>query len=173
MTHDQMKETMACQVCGKPEGLSLGECHATMGKKNPLCSAYDTCRIAEKSEPQLNYAFSAIDKHIFLKACPGSGKTEVVGLKTAYEIKRWDKEVGGIAVLTFTNSAADTMGEKVSQFAGTEKLPYPHFIGTFDGWLHGYIAHPFGTAITKHKAINGDYSIRIVDHRSNNGFLNS
>ncbi|MFX1521561.1 MAG: UvrD-helicase domain-containing protein [Promethearchaeota archaeon] len=173
MTHDQMKERMACQVCGKPEGLPLDECHVTMGKKNPLCNEYGKCRIAEKSEHQLNYAFSETNKNIFLKACPGGGKTEVVGLKTAYEIKRWNKEVGGIAVLTFTNNAADVISERVSQFAGIEKIMYPHFIGTFDSWLHGYIAHPFGMIITKHKALNGDHSIRLVENRSFRGFLNN
>lgn len=172
MTHDQMKETMACQVCGKPGDLSLDVCYASFGKNNPLCHDYDRCRIAEKSEQQFNYAFSDLDKNIFLKACPGSGKTEVVGLKSAYEIKRWDQEVGGIAVLTFTNNAADVISERVSQFAGSEKINYPHFIGTFDRWLHGYIAHPFGNLITKYEAIDGDHSIRLVENRSCNGFLN-
>ena len=113
-----------------------------------------------------------MDKNIYLKACPGSGKTEVVGLKSAYEIKRWDREAGGIAVLTFTNNAADVISERASQFAGIDKIKYPHFIGTCDRWLHGYIAHPFGNLITKHKAIDGDYSIRLVENRSCNGFLN-
>ena len=162
MTHDQMKGKMACQVCDKSEGLSLDECYASIGGKNPLCNEYGKCRIAEKSEPQFNYAFSEIDKNIFLKACPGSGKTEVVGLKTAYEIKNWDKEVGGIAVLTFTNNAADVISERVTQFAGIE-IMHPHFIGTFDSWLHGYIAHPFGHFLTKYKGQNGDYSIRVLD----------
>lgn len=171
MTHDQMKEMMACQVCSKPPGLPLDKCHAIMGKKNPLCNEYGKCRIAEQSEPQFNYAFSEVDKNIFLKACPGSGKTEVVGLKTAYEIKRWDKEVGGIAVLTFTNNAADVISERVSQFAGIEKIKYPHFIGTFDSWLHGYIAHPFGHFATKYQGKEGDYSIRLIDHKVNSKFL--
>ncbi len=171
MTHDQMKETMACQVCGKPEGLSLDKCYVTVGKKNPLCNEYGKCRIAEKSEPQFNYAFSDVDKNIFLKACPGSGKTEVVGLKTAYEIKRWDKKVGGIAALTFTNNAADVISERVSQFAGIEKIKYPHFIGTFDSWLHGYIAHPFGHFLTKYKGQDGDFSIRVLESNSNAKFM--
>ncbi|MBI9019203.1 MAG: ATP-dependent helicase [Phycisphaerae bacterium] len=170
-THDQMKEMMACQVCSKPEGLPLDECHVSIGKKNPLCNEYGKCRIAEKSEPQLGYAFSGIDKNIFLKACPGSGKTEIVGLKTAYEIQKWDKEVGGIAVLTFTNNAADVISERVSQFAGIEKIKYPHFIGTFDSWLHGYIGHPFGHILTKYKGRAGDFSIRVLGSNDNPKFI--
>ncbi|GAF83095.1 unnamed protein product, partial [marine sediment metagenome] len=173
MTHDQMKETIACQVCGKPGGLSLDACHASIGKKNPLCNEYSKCRIAEKSEPQFNYAFSEVDKNIFLKACPGSGKTELVGLKTAYEMKRWNKEVGGIAVLTFTNNAADVINERVSQFAGIEKIKYPHFIGTLDSWLHSYIAHPFGHILTKYKGQDGDHSIRVVTENETGGWLNA
>lgn len=171
MTLDQMKEVMACEVCGKPGGLSLIKCHATLGKKKPLCNEYGKCRISEKSEPQFNYAFSEVDKNIFLKACPGSGKTEVVGLKTAYEIKRWDKEVGGIAVLTFTNNAADVISERVLQFAGIDKITYPHFVGTFDSWLHGYIAHPFAHFVTKYQGANGDCSIRLIDANSNAKFM--
>lgn len=171
MTVDEKKEMLACQVCGKPEGLSLDNCHTTMGRKNPLCNEYEKCRIAEKSEPQFNYAVSETDKDIFLNACPGSGKTEVVGLKTAYEFKKRDKEVGGIAVLTFTNNAADVISRRVSQFAGIEKIKYPHFIGTFDSWVHGYIVHPFAHILTNYQGKNGDHSIRVLDANSNAKFL--
>lgn len=37
------------------------------------------------SEEQLDFILHPIDKACFLKACPGSGKTEVVGIKAAYE----------------------------------------------------------------------------------------
>jgi DNA helicase-2/ATP-dependent DNA helicase PcrA len=88
MTYEEMVEWFACKVCGKPAGLDPNECHSTIGHQNPLCNTYKCCRIKEKSEQQLDYARSGIDKNIFLKACPGSGKTEVVGLKAAYEIMR-------------------------------------------------------------------------------------
>lgn len=171
MTHKEMVEKFACEVCGKPVGLDPDECYATIGRQNPLCNAYKCCRIKEKSPQQLDYALSPIDKNIFLKACPGSGKTEVVGLKAAYEIKHWAKRMGGIAVLTFTNNAADVIHERVCQFAGIEKTGYPHFIGTLSSWLQNYIANPFAHILTGYKGLAGDRSIRLVENSCDSDFL--
>ncbi|WP_425591832.1 UvrD-helicase domain-containing protein, partial [Hafnia paralvei] len=41
--------------------------------------------------------------------CPGSGKTEVVAAKLAKEIYIWNKRPGGIAVLSFANSATEEL----------------------------------------------------------------
>ena len=49
-------------------------------------------RIEEKTDEQLDYILSPIDQCIYLEACAGSGKTEVLGLKAAYEICRWHHE---------------------------------------------------------------------------------
>lgn len=173
MTHKELVEHFAREVCRKPQGLSPDDCHSSIGKNNPLCNEHDCCRIKEKTEDQLEYALSSIDKDIFLKACPGSGKTEVVGLKASYEIKRWHKRVGGIAILTFTNNAADVIRNRISQFAGIEKTRYPHFIGTIDSWIHAYIAQPFSHLYTGYIGKDGDHSIRIVDSSSSEGFLNN
>ncbi len=171
MTHERLVEWFACQVCGKPDRLTPDECHASHGGQSGVCSGYDHCRIREKSEEQLEYAKSPIDQSIFLKACPGSGKTEVVGLKAAYEIKNWSREVGGIAVLTFTNNAASVIHERVCQFAGIEKAGYPHFIGTLSSWLQGYVANPFAHLLTEYRGVDGDRSIRLVEADCDSSFL--
>lgn len=171
MTHDQLIEWFACKVCEKPMGLDPDECHSTIGRQNPLCINYKCCRIKEKSSEQLKYVGSPIDKNIFLKACPGGGKTEVVGLKAAYEIRRWDRPVGGIAVLTFTNNAADVIHERVCQFAGVDKAGYPHFIGTLSSWLQGYVVSPFAHILTGYEGLNGDRSIRLVENTADSDFL--
>ncbi len=131
------------------------------------------CRIAEKTDKQLVYVLSSITGNIFLKACPGSGKTEVIGLKAAYEFQLWEKKNSGIAILTFTNSAADTILERVQQFAGIGKATYPHFIGTIDSWLHGYLAHPFGHLITGYKGEKWDRSIKIIEDGISEGWINN
>jgi DNA helicase-2/ATP-dependent DNA helicase PcrA len=173
MPRDAMVETVACAVCHKPSGLPPSSCYSQFGRNNPLCAEYTGCRIAEKSEQQLNYVLSPKGTNVFLKACPGSGKTEVVGLKAAYEIQRWENTPGGIAVLTFTNNAADIIKKRVMQFAGIEKTYYPHFIGTIDSWLHGFIGHPFSYLKTGYQGANGDHSMRIVDSTSSSDFLNA
>ena len=60
-------------------------------------------RIEEKTDEQLDYILSPIDQCIYLEASAGSGKTEVLGLKAAYEICRWISRQTGIAFLTLTN----------------------------------------------------------------------
>ena len=131
------------------------------------------CRIAEKTDKQLAYVLSSITENIFLKACPGSGKTEVIGLKAAYEFQLWNQKNSGIAILTFTNNAADTIRERVQQFAGIGKAAYPHFIGTIDSWLHGYLAHPFGHLITGYKGEKGDRSIKVIEDGISEGWINN
>jgi len=135
--------------------------------------AHMNCRIVEKTEKQLKYVLSSNKDNIFLKACPGSGKTEVIGLKAAYEFQLWKKRNSGIAILTFTNNAADTIRERVQQFSGIGKSAYPHYIDTIDSWLHGYLAHPFGHLITGYKGEKWDRSIKVVEDSIFDGWINN
>jgi hypothetical protein len=172
MNRDEKIEVLTRCMCGKPSAMPPLECRATIGATNPLCNEFEkTCRIARNSDEQLDYVLSSIENCVFLKACPGSGKTEVVGLKAAYEMSKWAKTPGGIAVLTFTNNAAEIIEKRVSQFVDVAKIGFPHFIGTIDSWLHGYIAHPFAYIITKYNGKSGDRSIRIIDNHSQADFL--
>lgn len=171
MNRDEKIDFLTRSICNKPPDISPSECHVTIGATNPLCNECETCRIARNSDEQLDYVLSSIDDCVFLKACPGSGKTEVVGLKAAYEMSKWAKTPGGIAVLTFTNNAAEVIEKRVSQFGGVAKIGYPHFIGTIDSWLHGYIANTFAHMLTEYDGKNGDRSIRVIDNRSKAEFL--
>ncbi len=173
MNRGEKIEFLTRSICDKPPAISPSECHASIGATNPLCNECETCRIARNSDEQLDYVLSSIDDCVFLKACPGSGKTEVVGLKAAYEMSKWAKTPGGIAVLTFTNNAAEVIEKRVSQFGVVAKIGYPHFIGTIDSWLHGYVAHPFAHIITGYDGKNQDRSIRLVDTTSKSGWLNA
>ncbi len=168
MNHSEYYDLIASVLCSKPNGVSVEECFNKNEMGEGICGNYGKCRIWEKNFEQLGYIAHPQDKNSFLKACAGSGKTEVVGLKAAYEIKRWVSNYSGVAILTFTNNAADVIQERISQSA---KLGYPHFVGTFDSWLHRYIANPFSHIITKYKGVDGDRSIRIVDNRSASDFL--
>lgn len=153
MSHKCRVNTLASSICRK--GLNSDVCHA--------CIPNNGCRVTEKSDEQLDYALSSIKDSIYLKACPGSGKTEVIGLKSAYEIKRWDRISSGIAVLTFTNNAASVITDRICQFSGADKVGFPHFIGTIDSWLHGYIGHPFSNQETGYLGKDGDRSFFLVD----------
>ena len=108
-----------------------------------------------------------------MNACPGSGKTEVLGVKCALEFERWSVSNSGIAVLTFTNSAEEEMRSRILLYS-SKSVSYPHYVGTFTSWLHGYIANPF-----LYKKINytgnadEDKSLKVIDNDNEAGFLNS
>lgn len=125
------------------------------------------------SEEQLDFVLHPIDNACYLKACPGSGKTEVVGIKAAYEIAEWKKKFIGIAVLSFTKNAAKEIADRIKKFGGTNSTQHPHFIGTIDSWLHGYILHPFAHKATSYKGKDSDKSYRLVDNEEKYDFLSS
>lgn len=126
----------------------------------------DQRRIEEKTDEQIDYILSPIDQCIYLEACAGSGKTEVLGLKAAYEICKWKSNQSGIAVLTFTNEAAATIAERVSLFY-SKPIPSKHFVGTFSSFVHGYIAQRFGYKFYNFSDKKIDKSFRIVDSDAN------
>lgn len=146
----------------------LGICK---GKLNSKCLNSGFCCIKHLSEQQITYILENAASDIYLNACPGSGKTEVVGVKTAYEINRWNARYAGIAILTFTNSAENELLFRVSSYLG-HQVKYPHFLGTFSSWLHGYIANPFLELETGyHDKLNLDNSIRVIDTDCTSNFL--
>ena len=104
MTKEKLQEEISKVVCAKPDNITCEECFKMA--RGQICRGSKQCRISEKTEEQLEYVLSSIQENVFLKACAGSGKTEVVGLKTAYEIKKWKECNSGIAVLSFTNDFA-------------------------------------------------------------------
>lgn len=122
----------------------------------------DKARIEEKTDEQLDYILSPIDRCIYLEACAGSGKTEVLGLKAAYEICKWRSRQSGIAVLTFTNDATATIVDRVASFYG-KLIPSNHFIGTFSSFVHGHIAQRFGYKFYHMPEDRSDKSFNVVD----------
>ena len=143
------------------------------GKLWDKCQHDGYCNASHFSEKQHAYIDSDIHSSIYLKACPGSGKTEVLGVKCAIEFEQWSRANSGIAVLTFTNSAEDEMKSRIALYS-SRSITYPHYIGTFTSWLHGYIANPFLYKIA-HNGCDGkeDSSLRIVDFDCNSDFLNA
>lgn len=125
-------------------------------------TSQDKNRIEEKTNEQLDYIFSPIDQCIYLEACAGSGKTEVLGIKAAYEICKWSSCKSGIAVLTFTNEATATIANRVTAFYG-RPFPSSHFIGTFSSFVHGHITQRFGYKFYAADSDKPDKSFRVID----------
>ena len=120
---------------------------------------------------QLEFIIQSINRNSYLEACPGSGKTEVVGIKAASVISQWAQPFSGIAVLSFTQNAAGEICQRISRYAGVSAAGNPHFAGTFDSWLHQYILQPFGAKEMKYDGKEGDKRIRIVESDSHAYFL--
>lgn len=146
------------------------ECNGRLCGK---CRHDGYCNASHLSEKQYAYIDADIYSSIYLNACPGSGKTEVLGVKCALEFERWSVSNSGIAVLTFTNSAEEEMRSRILLYS-SKSVSYPHYVGTFTSWLHGYIANPFLYKIA-HNGCDGkeDTSLRIVDSDCGSEFLNA
>jgi len=166
-TRDKLREVL----CERTS--CSNDIHECAGKLRHRCLELGTSFINNLNKGQLEYIISSIDENIFLKACPGSGKTEVLGIKSAYQINSWKNKHRGIAILTFTNSAEDEIRNRVETYLD-EKLKYPNYIGTFTSWIHGYIANPFLSKVTHYKGDKDfDKSIKLIESGENPNFINS
>ena len=69
---------------------------------------------------------------IVLCACPGSGKTFIVGKKVLKYLESWAYEYRGVAVLSFTNVASKEILKQVNEPSKSNfsNLGFPHYIGT-------------------------------------------
>ena len=82
-----------------------------------------------------------------VKACPGSGKTTAVTERLYQFIKTWDNKQSGIAVLSFTNVAADEIKEQFNKNKKNLKIEHPHFVGTLDSFINNYVFLPYGNLV--------------------------
>lgn len=169
MTKEDKENVLSSILCGVENARS---CEFLSEKE---CVKFEKCRICEKTDEQLDYILSPHDQCTYLAACAGSGKTEVLGMKAAYEICRWDDNKTGIAILTFTNEAANTIEERVRLFYPTS-MPSTHYIGTLASFIHGYIVQKFGYSFYKQDKERDDCSFIVVDKNAsvyNNAWLNN
>lgn len=78
-----------------------------------------------------------------VEACPGAGKTRAV---VARFVQEASAAGNGVALLSFTNAAIDEARRRCADTP--QALRAPHFVGTFDTFLHRYIVTPDVTATT-------------------------
>jgi DNA helicase-2/ATP-dependent DNA helicase PcrA len=133
----------------------------------------DEISLNRLSDQQLDFILHPLSEPCFLRACPGSGKTEVVAIKAAYEIASWQDPFSGMAILSFTKNSAKEISNRVAKYDGINAIKHPHFIGTIDSWLHSYILHPFGHILFNFLGRNGDKSYDLIDGGAKYDFLGS
>ncbi len=115
---------------------------------------------------QMDYIGAPLDQHAYLKACPGSGKTEVVAAMVSKAVREWSRFPSGIAVLTFSNSATDELRGRVHKYLG-EPIRFPHCISTFDSFVLMRLVANIASEITGYEGKDGDFRIRIIDKTAN------
>ncbi len=115
---------------------------------------------------QQAYIEAPLSEHVYLRACPGSGKTEVVAAMIAKAAREWQLYPSGIAVLTFCNSATDELKERLHEHLG-DPLPHPHCVSTFDSFLLNHVVGNIATQLTGYPGRDGDHRIRLIDRSSN------
>ena len=118
------------------------------------------------TEEQQAYMNIALEENVFLRACPGSGKTEVIAAMVSQAIRSWTRFPAGMAVLTFSNSATDELRERLSRHLD-ESVAYPHCASTFDSFLLTEVVASIASVITEFPGREGDFRIRVVDNTSN------
>lgn len=78
------------------------------------------------------------DRVRVVRACPGAGKTEMFVEAIRRELTRWTDPNAGIAALSFTNIARQTIEARVGSV-----VCVPHYTGTLDGFVFRFIVKPF------------------------------
>lgn len=114
------------------------------------------------SPDQRNYIESSLGRNVFLRACPGAGKTEVIAAKVALEIRRWPHFPAGMAVLSFSRSATGELSDRIAKVRRGNTNAYPHFIGTVDSFILKHIVTPLAHVLTGYAGRDGDYTLRVI-----------
>jgi DNA helicase-2/ATP-dependent DNA helicase PcrA len=115
------------------------------------------------SEEQTAYIEEPLGHNVYLRACPGSGKTEVIAAKVAKEVREWSHFPSGIAVLSFSRSATGELVERIALARRGGRRLFPHFVGTVDSFFLKQIGNPLAYQLTGYKGHDGDLALRIVD----------
>lgn len=118
------------------------------------------------TKEQLAYLETPLNDDVYLKACPGSGKTEVIAKMVSNAIRQWDRFPSGIAVLTFSNSATDELSKRILKHLD-EPVTFPHCVSTFDSFLLTQVVANVARVVTEYPGIGSDHRIRVVDNTSN------
>jgi superfamily I DNA/RNA helicase len=79
-----------------------------------------------------------------LRASPGSGKTWTSCRRFIWRGANWDNKVGGLALLSFTNTAIREFHEATVRVGRRDLLLNPNYVGTFDSFVERFVITPFG-----------------------------
>ncbi len=108
--------------------------------------------LSQNPTNQQKDAIFAEELEYLLRASPGSGKTWTSCRRFIWRGANWSHEVGGLALLSFTNTAIREFHEATIRVGRRELLSNPNYVGTFDSFVERFIITPFGHLLTKSEA---------------------
>lgn len=93
------------------------------------------------------------DGSLYVRACPGAGKTRAL-VARARKLADLLPPMRGLALLSFTNSAADEFKERLIKAGASPLLRPPHFVGTIDSFLGRFVVMPRGNPFAPEQPIH-------------------
>ncbi len=104
--------------------------------------------LSQKPTDEQKDAIFAEEFEFLLRASPGSGKTWVSCRRFIWRGANWDYKVGGLALLSFTNTAIREFQDATVNVGRRELLSDPNYVGTFDSFVERFVIAPFGHLIS-------------------------
>lgn len=100
--------------------------------------------LSQNPTDQQRDAIFAEELEFLLRASPGSGKTWTSCRRFIWRGANWHHKVGGLALLSFTNTAIREFHEATIKVGRRELLSNPNYVGTFDSFVERFVITPFG-----------------------------
>ncbi len=100
--------------------------------------------LSQNPTAQQKDAIFADELEFLLRASPGSGKTWTSCRRFIWRGANWHHNVGGLALLSFTNTAIREFYEATIKVGRRDLLSDPNFIGTLDSFIERFLITPFG-----------------------------
>jgi superfamily I DNA/RNA helicase len=100
--------------------------------------------LSQNPTKQQKDAIFADELEFLLRAAPGSGKTWTSCRRFIWRGANWPYSAGGLALLSFTNTAIREFQEATIKVGRRDLLSDPNYVGTFDAFVERFILTPFG-----------------------------
>ena len=100
--------------------------------------------LSQNPTEQQRDAIFADQLEFLLRASPGSGKTWTSCRRFIWRAANWSHDVGGLALLSFTNTAIREFYDATIEVGRRDLLSNPNFIGTLDSFIERFLITPFG-----------------------------
>jgi len=98
----------------------------------------------QKPTKEQQDAIFSEDKEFILRSAPGSGKTWTSCRRFIWRGSNWEYSSGGLALLSFTNTAVNEFRGAAKGVGKVDLLSEPNYIGTIDSFIERFVITPFG-----------------------------